>query len=438
MSNVGHRIVVTSRDCGTTRGIPVDADDEDNIGSVLAADVGPYKAGTIITRDMMGKMGDGKIAVRSLVTCEEGDGVCSKCGGVREKGRLPEIGDPVGIVATRSISEPVTQAGFKAKHSGGVAGSDDKQVSGFKEMNQFVQVPENFLGAATLAGQDGIVTSITKAPAGGYNVKVDDKDETLAEQKVMDAETGEKGAYLTRDLSIPGSCLILMPMNRHLGVSARITDSSERARLQETGMRLSGGSFGLVMREAALRATETELKAELEELRKRWNQILEGDTAGGSIEEELLRDYTPRGITSMIRNQPLSADLSRQLSEAKNRMIRLPHGGNIIIDACEALTVVDVNSASDAAGGNREETALQTNLEACQEIMVQTRLRNLSGILILDMIDMDTETYRQLVLNALEDAFREDRVKTVIHGFTSLGLIEMTRRRTRPTLAEMR
>ena len=176
MSNVGHRIVVTSRDCGTTRGIPVDADDEDNIGSVLAADVGPYKAGTIITRDMMGKMGDGKIAVRSLVTCEEGDGVCSKCCGVREKGRLPEIGDPVGIVATRSISEPVTQAGLKAKHSGGVAGSDDKQVSGFKEMNQFVQVPENFLGAATLAGQDGIVTSITKAPAGGYNVKVDDKD----------------------------------------------------------------------------------------------------------------------------------------------------------------------------------------------------------------------------------------------------------------------
>ena len=256
--------------------------------------------------------------------------------------------------------------------------------------------------------------------------------------QIRKEETGEKGAYLTRDLSIPGSCLILMPMNRHLGVSARITDSSERARLQETGMRLSGGSFGLVMREAALRATETELKAELEELRKRWNQILEGDTAGGSIEEELLRDYTPRGITSMIRNQPLSADLSRQLSEAKNRMIRLPHGGNIIIDACEALTVVDVNSASDAAGGNREETALQTNLEACQEIMVQTRLRNLSGILILDMIDMDTETYRQRVLNALEDAFREDRVKTVIHGFTSLGLIEMTRRRTRPTLAEMR
>ena len=255
--------------------------------------------------------------------------------------------------------------------------------------------------------------------------------------QIRKEETGEKGAYLTRDLCIPGSCLILMPMNRHLGVSARITESSERTRLQETGMRLTGGSFGLVMREAALRATETELKAELEDLRKQWNHVLEGETLGGSIEEELLRDYTPRGITSVIRNQPLSADFSRQLSEAKNRMIHLPHGGNIVIDVCEALTVVDVNSASDAAGGNREETALETNLEACQEIMIQARLRNISGILILDMIDMNTEAYRQRVVDALGSAFREDRVKTVIHGFTSLGLIEMTRKRTRPALAEM-
>lgn len=113
MSNIGHRIIVTSRDCGTSRGLPVDPDDEDNIGSVLAQDVGPYKAGTIITKDMMGRMGSKPIVVRSLVTCEMGDGVCAKCCGMREKNRLPDIGDPVGIVATRSISEPVTQAGLK-------------------------------------------------------------------------------------------------------------------------------------------------------------------------------------------------------------------------------------------------------------------------------------------------------------------------------------
>ena len=113
MSNIGHRIIVTSHDCGTHRGLPVDPDDEDNVGSVLAQDVGPYKAGTIISQDMMGRMGSKPILVRSLVTCENGEGVCAKCCGMREKNRLPDIGDPVGIVATRSISEPVTQAGLK-------------------------------------------------------------------------------------------------------------------------------------------------------------------------------------------------------------------------------------------------------------------------------------------------------------------------------------
>ena len=192
MSNIGHRIVVTSRDCGTHRGIPVEADDEDNVGAVLAQDVGPYKAGTIITQDMMGKLGDGKILVRSLVTCEQGDGVCSACCGVREKNRLPDIGDPVGIVATRSISEPVTQAGLKSKHTGGVAGSDDKQVSGFKEMNQFVQVPENFIGAATLAGNDGTVTDIREGAAGGYNVKVDDKEYYVPNGRNVIVKVGDK------------------------------------------------------------------------------------------------------------------------------------------------------------------------------------------------------------------------------------------------------
>ena len=332
MSNIGHRIIVTSRDCGTTRGLPVDPDDEDNVGSVLAQDVGPYKAGTIISQDMMGRMGTKPILVRSLITCEQGEGVCAKCCGMREKNRLPDIGDPVGIVATRSISEPVTQAGLKcldprtevrmadgtkkmvmdiqvgdmvlganrkgetfpskvlnvfnngfrntvwsvwsseegsevvsvvctpehkflcvdddnqvdmkplkditrllsekghalymvdymtldtptstmdievdnedhlfvtasgailsnSKHSGGVAGSDDKQVSGFKEMNQFVQVPENFIGAATLTNIDGTVTSVQEAPAGGYNVKVDNEEYYVPKGREVLVKPGEK------------------------------------------------------------------------------------------------------------------------------------------------------------------------------------------------------------------------------------------------------
>ena len=249
-------------------------------------------------------------------------------------------------------------------------------------------------------------------------------------------ENGGKGALLSRDLSLPGSHLILMPRNRHAGVSARVTDPEERARLRETAVRISGGKCGIVMREASLHAAEDVLAAEWDDLWRQWENLRNGDLPSGGAGEELLRDYTPRGITRVVYEKEMTADLIRQLKESENRKIRLPHGGNIVVDRCEALTVIDVNSGADAGEGNRRETALRTNLEACREIMIQTRLRNLAGILILDLIDMDWEEDRKRVREALEEAFREDRNKTVIHGYTSLGLMEMTRKRSRATWQE--
>lgn len=175
LNNIGHRLVVTERDCGTKNGIPVDANDEDNIGSVLAMPVGKIPAGTVITPEILPKLGDGKIRVRSLATCALGDGVCSICSGIRERGDFPAIGDTVGIVGARAMSEPITQAGLKSKHSGGVAGTDDKNVSGFEELNQFIQVPSTFKGAATLSEIDGTVLGVKEAPAGGQFVFVNDK-----------------------------------------------------------------------------------------------------------------------------------------------------------------------------------------------------------------------------------------------------------------------
>lgn len=175
LNNIGHRLVVTERDCGTKNGIPVDANDEDNIGSVLAMPVGKIPAGTVITPEILPKLGDGKIRVRSLATCALGDGVCAICSGIRERGDFPAIGDTVGIVGARAMSEPITQAGLKAKHSGGVAGTDDKNVSGFEELNQFIQVPSTFKGAATLSEIDGTVLGVKEAPAGGKFVFVNDK-----------------------------------------------------------------------------------------------------------------------------------------------------------------------------------------------------------------------------------------------------------------------
>lgn len=175
LSNLGHRMIVTTRDCGTKQAISVDAQDLDNIGSVLARDTNGIPAGTIITKDNISKLGKGKVLVRSVATCGCQDGICSVCAGVRERNTLPPIGDPIGIVAARAISEPITQSGLKSKHTGGVAGMDDKKVHGFEELNQFIQVPSTFKGAATLSEIDGVVTSIKPAAAGGTYVTVNDK-----------------------------------------------------------------------------------------------------------------------------------------------------------------------------------------------------------------------------------------------------------------------
>ncbi len=251
--------------------------------------------------------------------------------------------------------------------------------------------------------------------------------------QIRKEETGNKGAYLTRDISLPGSFLIMMPKNRHIGVSARITDPRLRDRMMETGKNLAGGRFGLVMREASADADFSILQKETESLTALWKNIQEGNELNECAEEELIRDYSPRGISGIERTEALPINLQRQLKEAQNRLIRLPHGGNIVIDRCEAMTVIDVNSASDAGDRNLRETALRTNLEACTEIMIQVRLRNLSGILILDLIDMDSSEDQVLVRKKLEEAFKRDRIKTVIHGYTSLGLMEMTRKRSRNT-----
>ena len=256
--------------------------------------------------------------------------------------------------------------------------------------------------------------------------------------QIRKEETGEKGAFLTRDITIPGTCVILMPMNRYIGVSSRIEDGENRERLKRLGNDIAAGRFGLVMRYAAETAATDIIQTEAEKLFSRWKETEAAAAAGGkpgtvlfhSTAADALRDdYQSRGIDAITEVSGLSADLKRQLSDAEGRRIRLPHGGNIVIDRCEAMTVIDVNTASSAGAGEKERTVTETNLDACAEIAIQTRLRDLSGIIIIDFIDMESETDRSLVLERLRDCFAEDRVKTVLHGWTALGLMEMTRRR---------
>lgn len=280
---------------------------------------------------------------------------------------------------------------------------------------------------------------------------------TVAVQVKKEAH-GEKGAFLTRDLTLPGETMILMPLNRHVGVSARITDEDQRKRLNEIGHELSQGEYGIVMRSGALNADFPKLTEERDRLAAQWSELAEtlknrsrpGQIfSPGSMLEDLVRDYGPRGIdrivtdddgladtmkstfaTEVLPTERIASEIKNTLKQALKRKVNLIHGGNLVIDPCEALTVFDVNTASDMRRKSGETGYLATNLEACDEIARQVRLRNLSGMILIDMIDLKTEEDRQAVLERLRQAFEADRIKTVIHGMTELGLVEMTRKRT--------
>jgi len=256
--------------------------------------------------------------------------------------------------------------------------------------------------------------------------------------QIRKEETGEKGAFLTRDITLAGTRVILMPKNRYIGVSSRIEEDETRERLKKLGREIAGDRFGLVMRHCAPEAKPDEIRTEAEALFDRWKEIeqsAESERKPGTVlrhcetMEALREDYRGRGIDGIMEISELNADLKRQLATAEARKVQLPHGGNIVIDRCEAMTVIDVNTASAAQAGSKEQLFLTTNLEACEEIMIQTRLRDLAGIIIIDFIDMDSETDQSLVLEKLKECFGKDRIKTVLHGWTRLGLMEMTRKR---------
>ena len=275
---------------------------------------------------------------------------------------------------------------------------------------------------------------------------------------------GEKGAFLTRDITLTGQALVLMPCGRTVGVSGKL-DTPVAARLRELGHRLADGRFGLVMRTAAADIAPEAIEAELESLLRVWDTIAREApvspapavlwTARSPL-EALLDDLIPRGVDAVISDEPevetlcagrclfrpVAADpmhtagVPAKLEEALRRRVWLKSGANLIIDECEALTIIDVNTAKNTGKRQAEASMTRVNVEACAEIARQVRLRSLGGIIIIDMIDMLDDAHRSEVLQALRQAFDRDRARTVIHGFTSLGLIEMTRRRTRKALRE--
>ena len=250
-------------------------------------------------------------------------------------------------------------------------------------------------------------------------------------------ENGEKGAYLSRDLTIPGKTVILMPKNRYIGVSNRISEEKDREKLRDLGKRISDGQFGMVLRAAAETAPEEEILAETKELTEIWNRIRERIDGTGSPGQvlyaqnpvtQLCRDYAfPEG--SILHSAEIPPEIRKQIAAAGERKLKLPGGGNIVIDRCEAMTVIDVNSAAAGSSGRKEATVTGTNLEACAEAAAQIRLRDIAGIIMIDFIDMENDSDRDEVERKTREEFARDRRKTVVHGWTRLGILEITRKR---------
>jgi len=283
---------------------------------------------------------------------------------------------------------------------------------------------------------------------------------------------GSKGAQLTMNIGIPGRYLVYMPYAKGtIGVSKRILDNEERKRLHDMMASFISKNEGVIIRTVSQGIEVEPLISELEDLRKLWKEIeskykrsrkpkelykepdvleyvirerydervTEIITNNSEIKERLeaiLKKFeTKRDIVRLIEEDPIKLfSINQKLEKSLRRVVNLNCGGSIVIDSTEALTVIDVNSGSNVSGNGFREMSLKTNIEASKEIARQLRLRNISGIILIDFIDMSKEQDRSLVLDTFKEELKKDKGKTAVIGFTKLGLLEMTRKRTSPPL----
>ena len=283
-----------------------------------------------------------------------------------------------------------------------------------------------------------------------------------------------KGARVTNHISIAGRHLVYIPFVDHIGVSRRITDEEERERLKEILSELIPQGGGFVARTAAEGSSIDDLREDLNYLRQVWNDVLtrmESLTAPASLYEDLdlplkatrdlvtphlkeividhpglyerLRSFMERFMPDYLdrvklyeSSEPLydAYGIEAELNRALSRQVWLPSGGYLVIDQTEAFTAIDVNSGRFVGKFHFEETIYRTNIEAIHEVVHQLQLRNLGGIIILDLIDMERSSMRHSVYTAFLDALKRDRAKTNISKISSFGLIEMTRKRVRDSL----
>lgn len=290
-------------------------------------------------------------------------------------------------------------------------------------------------------------------------------------------ERGTKGAALTTFISLAGSYLVLMPNNPRAGGISRRIEGDERTELKEalSGLTVPEG-MGLIVRTAGVGKSPEELEWDLNVLLNHWDSIHKASQERAApvlIHQEsnvivrAIRDYLRRDVGEILIDNPVIFERAKahielvrpdflnrvklykgevalfnhfqiesQIESAFQREVRLPSGGSIVIDPTEALTSIDINSSRATKGGDIEETALQTNLEAADEIARQLRLRDLGGLIVIDFIDMTPVRHQREVENRLREAVHQDRARIQLGRISRFGLLEMSRQRLRPSLNE--
>ncbi|WP_404383658.1 Rne/Rng family ribonuclease [Knoellia locipacati] len=296
---------------------------------------------------------------------------------------------------------------------------------------------------------------------------------------------GHKGARLTSQISLPGRYLVYVPEGSMTGISRKLPDT-ERARLKAILKEVVPDSAGVIVRTAAEGASEEELRADVERLTKAWDNIQKKAKAAASkkasnggapvllhgeadLTVRVIRDVFTEDFSELVVSgdqawsevsgyvEDVAPDLAKrlthwtsendlfahyrvdeQIAKAMDRKVWLPSGGSLVIDRTEAMTVVDVNTGKFVgSGGNLEETVTKNNIEAAEEIVRQLRLRDIGGIIVIDFIDMVLESNRDLVVRRLLECLGRDRTKHQVAEVTSLGLVQMTRKRVGSGLIEV-
>ncbi len=336
-----------------------------------------------------------------------------------------------------------------------------------------------FLHAADIVAKsdDTLLGAPGAAPVEDIRRLLNAGDDILVQ--VIKDPIGTKGARLTTFIALPSRYLVYMPRGQAIGVSARIEDEGERARLKGVLLGLAEGvaEGGYIIRTAAQGASAEHLREDMNYLAKLWGHVRTSAAAaraGSVVHEDLplalrvLRDELSRGVSRVLVDAPREFERMRQfaaafmpesasalelyggprplfdlngteeeIAKALDRKVPLKSGGHLVIDQTEAMTTIDVNTGAYVGHRNLEETIFRTNLEAAVSIARQLRLRNLGGIIIIDFIDMRDEPHRRAVLTALERALAGDRAQTHIVSLSPLGLVEMTRKRTRESLEHL-